>query len=310
MSYDFKGNKGFRLINIYERLNRGEIINKASLSQELCVSEKSIQRDIEDLRVYLAETHNDEAEIDIRYDKVKKGYHLVRFEREWLTNKEVLAMSKILLESRAFEKEELDTLIKKLLMQTTDQDRRNVKSIITNEYRNYVPLKHNKKLLNIIWELTNCISNQNKVTFSYMRQDGVKKDRTVRPVSLMFSEYYFYLIAFIDGSDKEFPAIFRVDRISCLKKQSEKFVVPYHERFNDGEFRKRVQFMYGGHLKRIKFKFSGSSIEAVLDRLPTAKILEKNDKEYVLQAEVFGEGINMWIASQMGNAHIISVEDI
>ena len=39
------------------------------------------------------------------------------------------------------------------------------------------------------------------------------------------------------------------------------------ERFQDGEFRKLIQFMQTGEVENIKFRFTGSSIEAVLDRL-------------------------------------------
>ena len=34
----------------------------------------------------------------------------------------------------------------------------------------------------------------------------------------------------------------------------------------EGEFRKRVQFMYGGRLEHIRFRYTGPSLEAVLDR--------------------------------------------
>jgi hypothetical protein len=56
--------------------------------------------------------------------------------------------------------------------------------------------------------------------------------------------------------------------------------------------------MYGGRLRNIKFRYTGKNVEAVLDRLPTAKILEKDDSGYVITAEVFGDGIDMWIRSQ------------
>ena len=39
-------------------------------------------------------------------------------------------------------------------------------------------------------------------------------------------------------------------------------------------------------------------MEAVLDRLPTAKILGREDGGYVIEAEVFGKGIDMWAKSQ------------
>ena len=56
--------------------------------------------------------------------------------------------------------------------------------------------------------------------------------------------------------------------------------------------------MYGGKLQKIKFRYSGSSVEAVLDRLPTAQILDETDGVYTISAEVFGKGIDMWLRSQ------------
>ena len=126
LSLDYKGNKGFRLLNIYERLNKGEVVCKEELARDFGVSLKTIQRDIDDLRAYLTEAHFTEIEATIKYDKAKNGYYLVRLEREWFTNEEVLALAKILLESRAFRKDELSELMKKLLMQTSDKDRKTV----------------------------------------------------------------------------------------------------------------------------------------------------------------------------------------
>ena len=42
--------KSFRLLNMYEKLNRGDIINKKQFASEFGISEKSVQRDIDDLR--------------------------------------------------------------------------------------------------------------------------------------------------------------------------------------------------------------------------------------------------------------------
>lgn len=298
LGIDYRGNKGFRLLSIYERLNKGELLIKDKMAIEFNVSEKTIQRDIDDLRAYLAETHFSETEVLIKYDKSKGGYYLVRFEREWLTNEEVLALCKILLESRAFQKEELNGIIGKLMSQVVPNDRKTVGEIVKNELSQYIPLKHNKKLLSPIWELSLFISKQEIVTFSYARQDGKVNDRTVKPVAIMFSEYYFYLIGFMGDDSKDFPTIFRIDRITNLAGTKQHFNVPYKDKFNDGEFRKRVQFMYSGELQRVTFEFSGPSLEAVLDRVPTAEIISDKDGVYKICAEVYGNGIQMWLRSQ------------
>ena len=101
-----------------------------------------------------------------------------------------------------------------------------------------------------------------------------------------------------ENPDDLFPTIYRVDRIRSFRVTDEHFQVPYLERFQEGEFRKRVQFMYGGRLQKIRFQYTGPSIEAVLDRLPTAEIEQETADGWIVKAEVFGKGIDMWLRSQ------------
>lgn len=70
--------KTFRLLNLYERLNRGETVNKKEFANEFEISEKSVQRDIDDLRVYLAECYENGDDITVEYSYVKNGYYLVK----------------------------------------------------------------------------------------------------------------------------------------------------------------------------------------------------------------------------------------
>ena len=298
MEIDFKENKGFRLLQLHERLSRGEVIHKAELAQKFAVTDKTIQRDIEELRSYLAETRTDAGEASIVYERSRGGYLLTHAASEWLTNEDVLAVCKILLESRAFCREELDALLKKLLRQTAPQDRAQVRKLILSEQHYYVPLRHGKKLLSAIWELSQHMTAQHTIRISYCRQDGTERTHEVNPVAIMFSEYYFYLIAYLADGRKEFPTIFRIDRIARFAPTGSTFRVIHKKKFSDGEFRQRIQFMYAGELRRVTFDYSGASVEAVLDRLPTARIISQEDGVYRITAEVYGSGIDMWLRSQ------------
>ena len=305
MSFDYKTNKGFRLLNIYKRLNKGELIKKEELANDFNVSLKTIQRDIDDLRAFIQENEFSESEDIIKYDKSKTGYYLVQLQREWLTNEEALAMCKIILESRAFNKKEISSLIEKLIAQISPGEREIAKNIINNENYNYVPLKHGKDLFSIIWTLSECITKQLKITFDYTRQDKKKFNKTVKPVAVMFSEFYFYLIAFSVEPETNVPVVFRIDRIENLKVSKEKFVVPYKDKFKDGEFRKRIQFMYMGELKKVTFEYSGV-VEAIQDKLPTLRTLKDyGNGTYLMSAECYGDGINMWLNSQGDKVKII-----
>lgn len=304
MRLDYKGNKGFRLLDLYERLNKGETVSKEALAGDFGVSSKTIQRDIDDLRAYLAEAHFDECDTSIKYSKAKNGYYLVRQEREWFTNEEVLALCKILLESRAFCKNEMSVIINKVLMQSAPNDRKRIEDIIRNEFQSYIPLKHGKPLLNILWRISDVIRSQKVIRFKYERQDKKIKIKEGKPVAIMFSEFYFYMIAFMTDDTKNIPIVFRIDRISDIEETGEIFQIPYRDRFNDGEFRKRVQFMYSGELKTVRFKYSGV-LEAILDRLPTAKIISEDKGTYTISAETYGDGIYMWLRSQGDKVEIL-----
>lgn len=85
----------------------------------------------------------------------------------------------------------------------------------------------------------------------------------------------------------------------------EHFFLPYQNRFEEGEFRKRIPFMYGGRLKKMLFKYSGLSLEMVLDKLPTAKVIAKENDIYSIEAEVYGDGFYMWAKSQGKNIYDI-----
>jgi len=296
-------NKGQRLLGIYHRLSQGELISKEVLAREYGVTEKSIQRDIDDIRSYLA-GDKDEGAADICYDRQAKGYRLVEEESRCLTRKEILAMAKILLESRAFAKEELHTILDKLIEACPREGRKVVEDMIRNETFCYVPPRHGKKLLDALWDISLFIKNREIIRFSYKRQDGAEKEHTAKPVALLFSEFYFYLVAYKE-EETEFPTIFRVDRIGTMESTGNTFHIPYADRFKDGEFRKRVQFMYSGPLRRVKFTYSGPSVEAVLDRLPTAQILEEKDGVYTITAEAYGIGIDMWLGSQGNKVKVI-----
>ena len=63
--------------------------------------------------------------------------------------------------------------------------------------------------------------------------------------------------------------------------------------------------MYGGKLERVKFRYIGDDIDAILDRLSTAKILNEENGVFIVSAEVFGKGIDMWIKSQGTNIEVL-----
>lgn len=289
--------KSLRVLSMFERLKKGKIINRNDEATRFGVSLKTIQRDIEELRVYYS-SFQPEENVEITYESSKEGYILKRNNTEWLNCQEILGLSKILLESRGFSEEETDQLLSKLIKLTSPQNRKHIEDVIANERFHYIPLNHDKNLMEMIWDMSIAIKESRLLEVVYKRNNAQKITRILEPLGVMFDEYYFYLIAHQKNQTDDYKIPYRLDRIIDYSIKDEHFKISYKDRFKEGEFRKRVQFMTPGSLMKIKFKFWGRSIEAVLDRLPTAEIIKQNGDTYVIQAEVFGQGIKMWLLSQ------------
>lgn len=307
-----------RTLGIYTRLMGGYIVSKTEEAQKYGVNERTIQRDIDDIRNFLeTEVENSGIINSIIYDRYEKGYKLEQVYQLKLSNSEILAICKILLESRAFSKIEMQEMLDKLISCCVPKrNQKIVKELIANEEFHYVEPRHQSQFLDTLWDIGQAIRNCNYIEVDYERiKDKKIVNRKLKPLAIMFSEYYFYVTAFIDDEEVKkdfdvindsFPTIYRVDRIQKLKICNEKFHIPYSSRFEEGEFRKRVQFMYGGKLKKVKFRYKGCDTDAILDKLPTAVVKSEDEDGIILEAEVFGDGIDMWIRSQGEMIEMIS----
>ena len=294
-----------RIINLYNRLAEGEVLNKLDKAARFEVNERSIQRDLEDIRAYLA--NNPESNRELIYDRTQKGYVLVQNKNKSLTNSEILTVCKILLESRSLTKEEMYPIIDKLLQCCVPYGNyKKVVDLIGNEKIHYLEPHHGKKFVDTMWDIGSAVNEHRFMRIRYKKlKEPDKVMRMIQPVGIMFSEYYFYLCAYISVSEetpdvpkRPFPTIYRLDRITEYEILDDHFYVPYADRFEEGEFRKRSQFMFGGELRTIKFLYKGLSIEAVLDRFPTAKVLQHDDKGWLVKAEVYGNGVDFWLRGQ------------
>ena len=52
------------------------------------------------------------------------------------------------------------------------------------------------------------------------------------------------------------------------------------------------------------------SLEAMLDRLATAKVIKSDGNIYMITAESYGDGIRMWLNSQGDNVKILEEREV
>ena len=84
--------------------------------------------------------------------------------------------------------------------------------------------------------LIGAIIEKNEITISYYRVDRTMYDRRVQPVSLMFSKYYFYLIAYYPGQYDE-PRYFCVGRIAGIVEHRKRLSMGEMPDYDEREYR-------------------------------------------------------------------------
>ena len=186
--------KNFRTLDMFVRLCEGKTVNKAEEARRFGVDERSIQRDIDDIRAFLDEQNVKGVDgRSIEYDRTKKGFVMVGDESSMMTNSEILAVSKILLESRAFTKRELKIILDKLVEGCVPmKNMKLVSDLISNEKYHYVELNHKEYIRDKLWEIGTDIHEHNLVSLRYARANAPRESikRIVEPLSILFSEYY------------------------------------------------------------------------------------------------------------------------
>ncbi len=238
MGINYSINKGIRLLKMYEMLQRGEHISKQQLMNYFHVTAKTVQRDIDDLRAYFAEVEYLAAEDIISYSRSKGGYSLSKTRLEWMKSSEVLAVCKILLASNGLSRNDLITVIDKLLLQVNPLESKQVKELLLNEKEQYA-MQYSQSLLEYIWILSKYIVQGSIVYIKYeVASGGVKRFR-IKPISIQFSESHFCLIALSDVEEEE-PVIFRLEQIKEMKDTGERFQIPYKE-MKLAKYKKQIQ---------------------------------------------------------------------
>lgn len=148
--------KAERVLSIYTRLKQRKVINKEKESLEYHVASRTIQRDIADIQCFLNNQNAETGEVqEVVYDKAAGGYILQTKQKKQLEGKEILAVLKVLLESRSLMKCELFPIIHKILGLCSDEeDAKMVEMMLKNEMYHFVELQHGQKLLDRLWELS------------------------------------------------------------------------------------------------------------------------------------------------------------
>lgn len=305
-----------RILRLWGMLSHGRAVSRGELTEQLNVDARTISRYFADLRKYLEELEKvDGISRTIIYDKNEKKYRIEEMSGNFISNGELLGICKILLASRAFQGKTIKSLLERLLQTAVSmKDKEQISECIKKELFGYVTPKHKEPSMDNLWCIAEAVDRHHILKMHY-RKIGASysKIHQIRPLGVFFSEYYFYLVGWPLEKDEWASQNFysyRLDRITHVEDTNIDFQVPYAERFQEGPFKNRIQYMFGGEEDHLECIYTGKSIEALLDRIPTAKAQKQEDGSWYVKAEIQGDGILMWLLSQGSRIHVLKPEKL
>lgn len=240
-----------RILDMYTELINGHVVEKTKIAQAYEVNERSIERDINDIRDFMNRREN--MPDTIVFDKNLKGY---RMERLCITG-------------------DLPDVVDKM-------------SKIGQAIRQCRYLK-----------------------IEYQRSEERRMTEKVKPIAILFSGKIFYMAAFRDGSEDlaegaaAYPIMYSIPFLAEVQMQEELFRIPYGCKFEEGDFKQQIPFLYGGKLRFVRFRCSGALKEEAMNRFPTAEVFSEEGELYEVSVEVLGGEFDMWMKSHEEEIEII-----
>ncbi len=297
-----------RILCLYCRLMRRERLHIENVAMEYHITERSIARDFHTIRLVLSELHENS---ELLFDNCDKSYYLSRCgQSDTLSGMDIMALLKVLIGGRAFRRDELTGSVDTMRSFLSYNGRKELYNAIEDELKNYIEPLHHKPIIKMQWDLNRAIFKRQKICILYKKSDGTKVKREVLPVNIVFAEYYFYLVAFLDNEDYDYPAFFRIDRIESFDILGKIDENSRHNGFKYSDMASAVQFMYAGELMNIKLRCRKNALEAVLDRVPKHSIIEESGDFAIIEATVFGEGFMRWAVMQGKAVEILAPKEL
>lgn len=295
-----------RILSIGLKMHNGEHLSKTELANEFEVSEKTIQRDFSLLRDFV----DCQSAVfgEIVYDNKE---HTRYFNGKTSFNKkDILVISKILLENRALNKEENENLLQSLLALLSKADRKEIETIIASERCNYAPITDRQNRIEKIWAFSEAIRKERVLDIIYKSPyKENEKQHTIFPVSLYYDAHYFYIVAF--NIKYETYMTLRIDRIKEWKiSHVKKPAISYSKKFRDGDVRNQHVDAFLGQSITVCIEFSYDP-DIVRDQFPDAKILSKSNGKTVLSfTSQNTSGLKRWLLSQGEGLVVLKPESL
>lgn len=191
---------------------------------------------------------------------------------------------------------------------------------LAKKLQNQIYLDNRTKMENnevryYIDQIHTAITNQCRISFQYGKYDVNKEFKLnrdgdaylVEPISLIWSNDYYYLIGKYDTGEIRH---YRIDRMKNLTITDSKFKIDFQ--FNINNYINKTFNMYAGEEEFIEIQFDNHLINVIIDKFGQDIYIKKVDhsKFAIKTRAVVSKGLERWILNWGSDAKVISPKSL
>lgn len=223
-----------RILRMYESLRRGSGIYKQSFCMEYGISERTFDRDIEKIRLFLSEEYTGR---EVEYDFVRGCYRIPGSEEKGaLETLEVAIIIKLLKSEGALEKNEFEGLLKSLGSVVEHSHKEEVIRLIQKENSEYEEKDGQGAFLKLFGDLQKCISDRNIIRLKIKKQDSQYENIRLYPVAVEYLLTDFYLFGYQPEAEKVLT-VFPLKEVESFRMTMKKYGKEITEQYSYHEGR-------------------------------------------------------------------------
>ncbi len=195
---------------------------------------------------------------------------------------QVVALSHLLLASGAFPPAEMKSIMTTLLNHFAGSERHRLKQALAHDVEAYLPYNREVPLLEMIGTLTDAITEQKAVTFTYRSRRSltrVKLNRrhTGKPGALFVNNNRFYVALFEHETQRaDHYYLYRLDRIVKIEKPRVNLSLK-PGRFDLQAYRQHNYLLFDSEHVRVHLLYQDYP-QTLKEAFPTAQQLKKNTR--------------------------------
>lgn len=299
--------KNTRMLNLFYKLILGYKVNKQLFCLEEGITERSFDRDIQDVRSYLSEK---QPYCKVLYDRVNNNYYMTHTLGKKLESEETLFLINVLLSKKYLRDDELNGILTSLINNTDSATNRMLLEFVNSKKVNQIDQNCSVAILKMHWDLAKCIYKRNQITIFYKLEENKIVTRKLNPVELHYEDGHIYLIAYIVGRNYEYPAFYRLDRITSFKLHEDKYPQDLKLNFENKNIHKNLVGMMAGDRIDVTVKVMLSLKRVIMDIFTKYRLIEETNEYCIFEIYTFKQGFISWLLGQRENVELIEPKEL